>query len=222
MRRIALGIFSLTIICAIAVTGSMVIGRGSSFLSWSSFLHFDECELPCWIGIQPGQTTLAEAQMQIERVYGKSILYPAEWRSRYQVGVTSSAGYYLDIALDLTDVIPESGTTVSDIHLSSFIRRGISFYLFTLADLSDVLGQPENIRLAGGAYREVQVLFYGNRRIQVWIDDTDCDRVTPRQGISSITLWGQPETQGLDWRSDYRDWRGFSECHNIPRVPMSE
>src|SRR5688572_4425340 len=31
--------------------------------------HLHECELPCWVGIVPGETTLGEAQTLLERAY---------------------------------------------------------------------------------------------------------------------------------------------------------
>jgi len=64
--------FALTLLLTAAITGALLIGRAQPLQDRVSVLHLnDMCRLPCWIGITPGVTTLAEAEIQIHYVYDK-------------------------------------------------------------------------------------------------------------------------------------------------------
>src|SRR5579871_2579767 len=56
-------------IAAAAITGAIFIGRQQPTSNRAAFLHLNDCELPCWIGIIPGKTTLTEAENRIRQTY---------------------------------------------------------------------------------------------------------------------------------------------------------
>jgi hypothetical protein len=70
MRKLLYLTFSLLCILLVPLTIGMA-ARSSNFVladHWS-ILHLDMCAAPCWIGIIPGVTSLAEAKQRIRSVY---------------------------------------------------------------------------------------------------------------------------------------------------------
>jgi hypothetical protein len=65
-----LAIWLMLILCASA---SLFIGRQQPPPLYLALLHLTDCELPCWIGIVPGKTTVEEAQKRIIAVYGTEL-----------------------------------------------------------------------------------------------------------------------------------------------------
>jgi hypothetical protein len=124
MMAMLVFVVSVTIVCGAVI----VIARQVPLPRWLTALHFEMCEPPCWIGIQPGVTTLDEA---IERV-----------RSAY-----SLPDY----------VIKDSAVTLNTERIVNVFAKGehavtVTFYLtdyrivnaidFYLAQSSTFLGKP--------------------------------------------------------------------------------
>src|SRR5258707_8222360 len=70
LRWLVIRIAVLWIMLAVAVSGAILIGRRQPIPDRIALLHLNDCELPCWIGIVPGKTTLGETQDRIKQVYG--------------------------------------------------------------------------------------------------------------------------------------------------------
>ncbi len=69
------------------------------------------CELPCWWGIRPGQTSWESARQTFEG-YGKSIVQwgPIQWGTAYQVGLFGRHGPYpFDYVVQHTLFVEEGG-----------------------------------------------------------------------------------------------------------------
>ena len=52
----------------LVIGASVIIGHQQPDIS--SVLQLGNCDLPCWIGIVPGRTTLQEARMRVEQTFG--------------------------------------------------------------------------------------------------------------------------------------------------------
>src|SRR5260370_38374078 len=54
---------------------AILIGRQQPLPERLAMLHLTDCAPPCWIGIMPGVTTLADAAIRAETTYGNSPKY---------------------------------------------------------------------------------------------------------------------------------------------------
>jgi hypothetical protein len=61
----------LTVVLSITVGIVVVVARQQSLPDAMSVLHFEMCAPPCWIGIEPGTTTLDRAIIRARQVYRK-------------------------------------------------------------------------------------------------------------------------------------------------------
>lgn len=73
LARLLLSTMRLYAICTLANAMAVLIGRQQPESSILSQMHLTDCELPCWIGIIPGKTTLAEANKRLQAVYGATL-----------------------------------------------------------------------------------------------------------------------------------------------------
>src|SRR5215207_2633418 len=118
MRRL---ILPLLLTCLLLVTfgiAAAVVALRPPPSAWSNTLRLNACELPCWIGITPGETSLEDAVARVEVVFGAPEAYSIEvkaalpywWKSTVRVRDT---GAQFDVLL--TRRYPEN--TIANIDL---------------------------------------------------------------------------------------------------------
>jgi hypothetical protein len=76
LRLMALILFrltALTIAFAILITVARVIGREQPPPLTLAQLHLDDCKLPCWLGITPGETTFDDAVKRVTSAYPQNV-----------------------------------------------------------------------------------------------------------------------------------------------------
>ena len=215
-------IFSLFFIHARYLLHSRLLrwqfNRRSTTSDWLTLLHLNDCELPCWIGIIPGETTAYEAEDRIAATYGDTSLYALEMQRYFQSSVThKSTSYQLSIALFSDNGVPSDDTSiVRSIILNPFVKIGESVSSPTISDVQRVLGDPTMARLASGADNFSVALFYGDGRSNVFVSDLECDKVLSNQQVGGIGLYSEIRAN-IAWLSDPQDWQGFNYCYNFER-----
>jgi hypothetical protein len=70
MRRLALLSSTIMVSLCVLIGFAISLGRQQPLPESVALLHLSDCELPCWIGIIPGQTTMRQAHDQIIKTYG--------------------------------------------------------------------------------------------------------------------------------------------------------
>jgi hypothetical protein len=69
LLRLVVGALGLCAGFMVAVAAAMLIGRSQPFPRSVDRLHLLDCPPPCWIGIIPGETTVASAKANIVAAY---------------------------------------------------------------------------------------------------------------------------------------------------------
>lgn len=72
MRKLILYVLLFCVVFAALSGAAIFIGRQQPPPARVAALHLTDCAPPCWIGIEPGKTTIAEAKMQIESIFENS------------------------------------------------------------------------------------------------------------------------------------------------------
>ncbi len=70
---IFLRVVGITIIFALLIVAARLIGNAQPPPAALRALHLTDCQLPCWLGITPGETTFAEAVQRLNVAYPKPI-----------------------------------------------------------------------------------------------------------------------------------------------------
>lgn len=212
-------IVSILFICPLFTSLSLpLLGARQESISsgWLTLLHLTDCELPCWIGITPGETTIGEAQDWITTTYGDTSLYSLDTQGYSSVVTYKPTGYQLNIGFHSDAGAMTENSIVRRIYLAPFIRLGESISRLMLFDVQNILGMPIAVRLATGVENPTVVLIYSDQRVSVVVDDLDCDKVLPDQQVKTIVLDDQVATNDA-WLSDPQEWRGFGYCYNFER-----
>src|SRR5579859_6424791 len=58
---------------ALLIGGALIIGRIQPSPKWMTALHVSDCQLPCWLGIIPGQTSGSETLARIDAVFATTL-----------------------------------------------------------------------------------------------------------------------------------------------------
>jgi hypothetical protein len=72
MRRLFISLGSLLFICAVSISAAQALGRSQVSESVQK-LHLTDCELPCFMGITLGKTTLEQAKQILMAIPSASI-----------------------------------------------------------------------------------------------------------------------------------------------------
>ena len=174
-------------------------------------LHLTDCELPCWIGIVPGQTTIDVARERINALFGQSNALDAEVRvstssaemPRWRVGVSSDKVVIRLNALD--------GSTVDNVEFS--FNGG----QFTVADLFTLMGSPSRMARWHQNF-PYYVMAYGTneRGLIAFSDLSEAFRWT--QPVKVIVLYAHGQLPVPP--EDLFPWFGFHNIHDYyERMP---
>src|SRR5688500_15776782 len=93
MRRIILPLLLICLLLATLGIAAAVVALRPPPSAWNNTLRLNACELPCWIGIMPGQTSLEDATAQVQAAFGDTAAYSIEvkaalpywWKSTVRV-----------------------------------------------------------------------------------------------------------------------------------------
>lgn len=139
MRKLSILSLLVCLVLLASLTVTILAGRQQPISSQLTTLHLTDCELPCWIGIVPGETTIEAARERIKALFGQAAFLHTEVRATsspldmptWRIAASSSP---ILVRLGARD-----GKTVDTI--------GFSFYdgQITVADLHGLLGAPSRM-----------------------------------------------------------------------------
>lgn len=213
---------NVSLLCSlffVAIIAVILVGQQQPPSIWSTILRLNQCELPCWIGIIPGKTTLKEAQEQIEQAYSYPSFYSLKQNESSFNIVYRVTGYRFGIAFETGALMNETPQSViQNIYLLPDLPSGAEGKNPTVPDLYDALGNPEIVRLISGGEREGIELLFKGQQVGIRIADLDCDKITMKQVVESIELFAQPPSEhSFAWLSKPQQWGGFGKCYRFVR-----
>jgi hypothetical protein len=181
-----------------------------------ALLRLDVCELPCWIGIEPGKTTLEESRRYIEAAYQDQALYQLEAQDVRQYGLTYlPTGYRFGVSIESRNFEVTLRSIVQRIYIQPLVTRTFPFERPRIAELYSSLGNAEGVqRLSGINITSLAVLFR-NRLVEIYFDEPECDRVNPEQPVRSILISHRSNEVNVAWLSAPIPWRGFQRYHDL-------
>ena len=148
--KYALLIFSV-VIALFSIT--LFASRNQTSPSQLEILRLDDCQLPCWIGIIPGQTTIEQAQTRVKSTYSYKDNYeyslhhnPYDDRDWITIKAMKS-DTFLHISFDWDDpsTIDTENMVVSQITIIATGEPNL-----TWGDWCNVIGEPEALSITWG------------------------------------------------------------------------
>ena len=184
-----------------AISGASIwIARQQPAPERVAMLHLTDCQLPCWIGITPGVTTMDEAEQKILRVYGNAPNIKIEF-------IEGDQRFQVKNAI--------TGKVVFDVYLRYSSRDDSKIYsiaiLFdnqppSIGDLITLLGHPTRIAyLYPIDIKPPPVLIYKNYGLAIIYAGTLELNAEISLPVDRLILW----TDDMGTLSTPQPWSGF-------------
>ncbi len=203
---VGIWLFTASIIAAI-----VVVSRTQAIPPALQALHFKDCELPCWIGIIPGKTTIGEAERNIANTY--NAIYPLFGDSvvGYWEFVVADKETGIQIRVKLNSITGQpSSAIVNDIT----IIQDEPGPTVSLGELESLLGSPENILESPPDDIPRSDIIFNNGRIHSFTTKNECNRVTDDEPIMFLVIYAQfPADYALV--SHPLTWAGYNKCNRF-------
>src|SRR5258708_8351111 len=205
MIRFARWFLILLGVVGLATGAVVLIGRQQPPPSSVILLHLDECRLPCWIGIVPGETTVSEAGRYIQAVYGSQAGIELVGNdTQYSIRDTVHGSEFI-VALYTELDVKMAHEVIKTIWLGT-LNKG---YGPRVAELYSVIGEPGAI-ISGDLDLNSSSLSYFDQHMTLNFGFTGCSTIM-NQVVGSIIL--ADSKMGRDkFASRLRPWRGFTRC----------
>jgi hypothetical protein len=167
-----------------------------------------ECQLPCWIGISPGLTSIESAEKLITQTYADSVdtyTLVAKTETGYRVQ-WSKTGQYFHISFAYWQSEQPEERRFHEIILSPCDSCVL------LGDMYTLVGQPTKVVPASQTVEDKYLyLVYEDIQLLIKIEKFDsCDSVSPDQAIHSLMIFDRIPS---DLLLGSTNWRGFSRCY---------
>lgn len=194
----------------VAASASVLIGRTQPVPEEVMFLHLgDMCQLPCWIGITPGKTLIADAQTIVEKVYnhGNPLVFDSLHGA---TNITISDQSFLWIALN-DGYSADTSRVVNNIELDVYPHR------IPLGYVIEAFGLPDGVDLGYACCAGLELVKpWGRIKLSgAALGDYSPRNIYPSQPVNLIVL-----TPNTNRRIDL-PWRGYGTYHKefAPQSP---
>jgi hypothetical protein len=211
-----------TVALALLVGAAILYGLGQPPSNWAALLRLDDCQLPCWVGIQPGTTTLEQARERVRLAFGDSPAYTLEDFGNWQFAVTDRRSHYrIGITLDASnDPSGERQTVPPTVQQILLWADVVPTQRVSLRDLYGSLGTPEDLQLTWIGSAPYLMILYRQDRVGLATNALGCYSISPAQKIYQIIISARSLGDYFGWVSSPAPWLGFRRCHDL-RLPIT-
>jgi hypothetical protein len=192
------------------IVAARFVGGQTHSSSWIKVLHLTDCELPCWIGIVPGETKVEEAETRLKLTYSEGYKFRQTLKGFEITGLDDV--YLFDVEFTYWEGNLPNQRGFREIKLLLSERNGLS-----VTELISMLGSmPQRVEPSASTFSDNYLYLYYSRfyPIVVAIRETHCDipsgsKIFANQPISEIHIFSKlPELP-----SHTLTWRGFNVCY---------
>jgi hypothetical protein len=212
MRKLCIVGTTIAVSIGVLIVITRLVGYQQQPSPWIKTLHLNDCQLPCWIGIAPGETTLEAANALIKAKYGNLIEEVEggfDQDAKLQKFVINSLlPYKFSILFSYKE--NDSTLVVESLY---FVLDETSAKAPALGDLYGFLGSPNHLAQSSTSQAgRLTLLYFPSSRAVVDVKWVACqnyyDKVRIDQAVVIFTIWQESpifNTRELDER-----WRGFT------------
>ncbi len=199
---------------------SVVVGHQQPVSPWLAELHLNDCELPCWNGIVPGQTSFADARKRVEETYDDAhylVEKIVDGPGIFWLRTTNRAtGYGLVVGVLSGSPGTSDQGPVQAVIVEPLIEEGSNLRRALIPDLYSLLGDVEGIAISNMGSDPPAMLFYRDYQVGVTVSFLPCQKVLLGQEIAAIFLYDSTFLEDKGWTSGgISKWRGFGRCYQV-------
>lgn len=166
----------LIVTYALCIAGAVVVGRAQPLPEHIAQFKLTECAPPCWIGIEPGKTTLAEALARVRAVYS------AENHLYTQVPSINIINNRLDLSFSIAFEV-DNTNVVQVIDIWQYGGNDIPFSSFF-----SVLGPPQYVTILPTRSYYTTSLIYNDYSLAVVLENNVSAKIGATRPINRIMM----------------------------------
>jgi hypothetical protein len=198
MRRTAFWITVLFVFHALLLAVIVVVGRSQALPDRVAHFKLQQCKLPCWIGIIPGETSLEEAIANIRSNYGinpeNQIYIEAVW-----INIINKR---LDMSLNISFEVDEKHV-VQSLRIWQYMGENISF-----SELYSVLNPPHYLTTLPDFSFYVIALMNDDYTVGIILEQDRGGRIMQGLPVNRVILTSSHYTERYKLYAPLL-WRGF-------------
>src|SRR5258708_2981658 len=209
MRRFLALILTLCLTFSVFTGAAILIGRQQPLPEHLAMLHLTDCAPPCWIGIMPGVTTLADAAIRAKTTYGNSPKYAMKLNAE-----TSSLTVEINNRTDFSrvvyiNIVADLSGKISTIVFHSYGKENSP----NIGELNSILGLPKKL-LSGGAVPDTDprtyfLIFSGTNCVYAEIIPFPDIQTSALQYPTLLSFVGSDQCTPLARNARWQSWLGF-------------
>lgn len=204
---------------ALIIDAALTIGGTQSTSKHLAIFHLTSCQLPCWIGIQPGKTTISEAHNLVMKYFADLVLQKAngcdnDWKM-YLTGKEIS----LYVQFNYRDCNQNDVVRTLTLNIS---KNGNPLDIVSIGQLYGLIGIPDKITVYGNNSILYTTLQYTKHNIWVILNQgvsggiiaPVCTGIDPNLTMWRIEMFSQlPKENDLSFIPEI--WTGFRSCYHL-------
>lgn len=213
MRQFLVRVVLMGVVLMLATGMAVLIARQESPSRILASLHFTDCTLPCWMGINWGTTAINDAEQAMMMAFDSAAGYRVVDTTRTDVG----------FGFSLLDQLHNQ----NEIHVycdsENGAMRGCSIWLNsanvnsrpTAGELIAILGKPDYARFAiADPYHDYLTLGYigATENVEIWVNASGIATFDPADSVDAIYIY-RPNASAQNAQSYMKlshSWRGFT------------
>jgi hypothetical protein len=200
-RWLILILVALPVFLAVLIGGAMLAGYEQPPAEWVQLLRLDECALPCWNNITPGETTMQDARRLIESRFNT----PALYRMSTEFFSEGQAQYYMrsgsgEFTFTVSLFAADEQSPVTLIFLQIDHRDA------TIASLYPLLARPVSVHVTRAGDDLLRTTVYFEDGVALSSLHLSCRGLRPERRINSLLLTTESEPTIIN-----EAWRGFRQ-----------
>ena len=204
-------------VCVVGTGITLMAGRQQPLPLAIAALHLDACELPCWIGIVPGETLVGDAKLQIQRVYGNQPDYQISERNPYSIDILNTVSSDL-INVNFGPISRDDfdRSVIYDFTLVSRLSANLDKSII-VGELFNFIGHPTLIGQSPTMNASKPVLFLKSNRVVLHLEEyfSICRKISITDPVTFLYLSSEPPSNEVLAALFQKRWAGFKSCYDF-------
>jgi hypothetical protein len=208
------------LLCCVFTIGigiTLLLGRQQPVPANIAALQLDACELPCWIGIVPGESLVGDAKTQIQQVFGNQPDYQILEHNQFSIDILNTVSGDL-INIYIGPVTRDDFDRSIVYVLTILFRPSANFDTSLIAgEVFNLIGHPTSIGQSPTMNASAPVLFLKSNRVVLYLEEyfSICRKISITDSVNFLYLSSEPPSDEVLAALFQKRWAGFKSCYDF-------
>jgi hypothetical protein len=222
MRKFLTWVFAICLSLSCVIWLFITIGKNAPLPPYVTSLHFDQCHLPCWVGIVPGETSIQEARALVTKAFATPNFQVTENQFGARI-IEQSQSLTVDVSFGLA-LSDQQLFGLTEVQIGQLIIDNVKISFFwskaapNVGDLYSLFGSPTDIVWhASDTVMMPSLLYYSHQLVvstNTPLYSDTCSHQTWTAPIVRLDLYSLLPARE-QWQYQPQVWAGFRNCYDL-------